>query len=337
LETAQDELKHDMNDERAKEHKQLELNKELVDLEQLELNIQMGKRLIKQKRFQLGLIENDLLANEQSNIEKHSQANSSSSLSSSVSDDLLLDNSLSKLDNKPSMEQLLSNEHLNPSELLGKLKAFYSEANRKELDKLKPIIKKLPKLNEKLRITFENIDSSSVFGRNELSKANKNQQEFNDSLEKKWSKYLRQNEKNEIYLEMKKFRKQDLLDTWSSATSNGANANKWQTNPAYKKLMYDSGRKLLEEKWNYYLGNKTNLVSDKPTSNKTKLDSHTKPKSSYFLNTLSQTTANVAPNELTKSFTIMSMSLSKTLPASTQRTLNEHQKWLNRFKSEYQF
>jgi hypothetical protein len=192
-------------------------------------------------------------------------------------------------------------------------------------------------LNEKLRITFENIDSSSVFDRNEASKANKNQHELNDDLEKKWSKYLRQNEKNEIYLEMKKFSQQGLLNTRSSSINNNANPNKWQTNPAYKKLMYDSGRKLLEEKWHYYLGNKTNLMSDKQTSNRAKLSSTAKPKSSYFLSTLSQTTANESPNELTKSLSFMSMSLSKTLPASTQRALDEHQKWLARFKSEYQF
>lgn len=76
LDNAQNELKHDeksisrlkQSNEKLKqlhvlEDRKLVFEKEALDLEQLGLNIKAGKRLIKQKKLQLNLLENNLFGN----------------------------------------------------------------------------------------------------------------------------------------------------------------------------------------------------------------------------------------------------------------------------------
>ena len=288
------------------EDKRLFLEKEELNLEQLGLNIKTGKRLIKQKKFQLNLLEKNLMGHD------NNKYFNDSDLSHNESDD----------EAKMPMNKFSFQNNSNLTELIHSLKNTQSKSELKGLyeQKLHPILKKIPKLNKNLEIMLENINSglqSENFG----SKANSYKNEAS-LIDEKWKKYLNESvgSNRKVNYFQDTIMNSDFAPNrnensyFSTKNASSTVTNGWENSPAYHKLTYESGTRLLDEKWNQYMGDSINS-----TKNMSRTLNSMKPSNS--LNSLN--------NRFSNATTV-------TLPESTKQRLNNHRDWLKRFKADGQ-
>ena len=306
------------------ENRRLSLEKEELELEQLGLNIKSGKRLIKQKKFQLNLLEKNI---------KDSSILSDSDFSNN--EDQVLSN-IKNSEREETLFSLKNNDNL--SGLIQSLKNSQSKNHLKSLyeQKIHPILKKIPSLNSNLEVMFENLNSR-LMNESDGNKTNfngmnsyKNLKNFNQDssyIDEKWKKYLGDNlnsNKKSNYFQstlgsddLNSFRSENhfsnkKLDNYdSSRIINGT----WEYSPAYHKLTLESGSRLLEEKWNQYVGN--NFV-----------------KNSKSLKNFSQTLNSVNSARSTNNIDSRFDSTSITLTEQTKQRLKSHIDWLKKFKAE---
>lgn len=129
----------------------------------------------------------------------------------------------------------------------------------------------------------------------------------------------------------------------------------WEKSPAYQKLTYEAGQKLLDQKWNQYIG----YLSQSAAATSSPASTINNVRLSKTLNALASATAAAkkpsvvlqsqsAPQHHTpppSSSSSLSLSngaagfvtayaTSITLPASTQTRLNQHREWIRKFKAD---
>ena len=320
LEKAQIDLKRDEASNRQLsplklEDRKLFLEKEELDLEQLGLNIKTGKRLIKQKKFQLNLLENNLKEN------ATSLTDSDLSINENEDED---EEKLFSFKNNTNLNDLI--QSLKKSQTKSQLKGLYEQ-------KIHPILKKIPKLNNNLEMMFENINSSLMdgIGYNKGLHSYKNLKNFNDDssfIDEKWRKYLGENQNSNRKINYF----QSTIDADSlglfqnektilNKKNNSFDASKiingpWENSPAYHKLTLESGTRLLEEKWKKYMGKQLNTT---PTDNLN---------FAKTLNTIpSIRSINSFDNRFSNTTTI-------TIPEQTKQRLKSHIDWLKKFKAD---
>lgn len=183
------------------------------------------------------------------------------------------------------------------------------QARQKDLSSL---IKQIPKLNSKLEKVLGAIDSMES---TTTLKGDKTDTKYDpEFINEKWNRYLG------------KQVDQSVLSGGLKKDQNGyqikINAS-WQNSPAYQRLTLDSGTRILDQKWNQYIGNtyippsRTGLLS----------------------NTFKLTSGGgKAPlNNMITSSGSVSSSVNITLPESTKYRLNQHREWLKKFKAESDF
>lgn len=442
------------------EDRKLIVEKEALDLEQLNLNIKTAKRLLKQKKVHLKLLENGILANpntQQTNPQPPAVltgSHASDQVHSSISINLnyktqidqpneSMDDNLSDVDDdedetssssttstptainrhqlQAQVEKLGADSGANISfKNSSNLNTILNKLKQSDpgMDKLKPILKKLPKLNNRLEITFENMKQPVHALQKSASNGGgpKNLGDNLKTINDKWNKYLNTSKTPSTSVDnlidaQKSFdlaskinffqnistssggigaknlnnatvasvsavaaaataaqtmfsNQQNMSQTTNTLTNsrfytariiNGS----WEKLPAYQKLTYESGTKLLDQKWNQYLGSST--------MNPNNINNSTSPnlKLSKTLNLLSTsksgTAVNAPPPPANASFyptdssaPVASMPMGNTvgvggstaflnftnsikLPASTQQRLNQHREWIKKFKAEIDY
>ncbi len=317
LEKAQQDLKKDetsmkqMNPLKL-EDRRLFLEKEELDLEQLGLNIKTGKRLIKQKRFQLNLLENNL---------KENGTDSDFSNNENENDD---EEKLFSFKNNTNLNDLI--QSLKMSQTKNELKGLYEQ-------KIHPILKKIPKLNNNLELMFDSINSSLInaVGSNKGLQSYKNLKNFNEDsnfIDEKWRKYLGESQHSnrkvnyfqstidtdglDLFRNENNFLNRKVNSFDNSKIINGP----WENSPAYHKLTLESGTRLLEEKWNKYMGNQSNVS---PNNN---------------INFSKTLTAMPSTRSISSYDNRFSSSTTITLPEQTKQRLKNHMDWLKKFKAD---
>ncbi|RNA17857.1 hypothetical protein BpHYR1_047980 [Brachionus plicatilis] len=257
------------------DEKNINLEKESLDLEQLELNIKTARRLIKQKKQLLIQLENYLLGN---------MVNLISSDTSQEETDLD-ESRLSTIDH----EFKFTDKNL--TEFVSQMKKAHlnGDITDNNLSYIQSILKKMPKLNSRLDTTLESIKESNFHVEEKAPKIDSEQ------IEKKWKSYLN-NKKYESINESSKMVK-----------TVGPHIQPWQANPAYYRLTYEQGTKMLNDKWNQYIGFDSMIR---------KIDQ------SQFVTNLNSTTHGLSylPGQVT-------------IPLSTQNRLNHHREWIRQFKA----
>ena len=195
---------------------------------------------------------------------------------------------------------------------------------------LQPILQTLPKLNSKLKETFQNMSKYSI---------SKSSYDINESTEtasalnfinEKWQKYLHSSEANELNRSaalsgslnsqlMFLNNKRQLIKTIENVVGgNSAEMSQlggsWKNSQAYQKLTFESGTKLLDEKWNKYIGDSSQMLMPKKKSASTSTTN--KYLSSSLILGSNKTLSNIG------------------LPVATQQRLNQHREWLKKFKQD---
>jgi hypothetical protein len=277
------------------------LEKEMTDIEQLDLDIKTSKRLIKQKKHQLKLLEKRFLEN-------MSEFNSSDN-----SDDEIVDESVIKMmksidEFQPITTNDLSFKSNNITLLINKLANSHSE--KLNFGKLEQILKKIPKLNEKLDAKFRNMNDSFIKSREKTSGL------FNE-IDYKFNNYLKDDKESQNYFQLIgesiSVESENKFSDKLNRKSLFYNTNEWENSPFYHKLTFKSGtHKMLEEKWNTYVGNKIRLSDSDINKNNSLSKIPLKNSSGYFSNNKSR--------------------LKISLPASTQKRIVQHKEWLQNFK-----
>ena len=320
-------LKH----QHSVEDRKLILEKEELDLEQLGLNIKTGKRLIKQKKFQLNLLENNILGNENDLSD------------SDLSQDDLIEDSAANSKNTSYLtksfnefDSFKNNNNNNLEELIKRLKNAHSKNELHDLNiqKIQPILKKIPKLNNRLEITFENMSTPSNnennFDSNRLNRDDL-KKPFN-YIDEKWKKYVGEttiNDNDNKKINFFQNIHNSINPIQMSSTIDGSYSNNkiingaWENSPAYHKLTFESGNKLLDQKWNQYLG----TLNTGGTLSSNSLNKFSKTLNS--VQTLKKSNSSYYPTSRFNS-TI-------TLPESTQARLAQHREWLKKFKADNEF
>lgn len=305
------------------ETKKVLLDKEEIDLKQLLLNIKSTKRLLKQKKAQLNLLESSVL---DQNIKDNSL---SSDTDLSQNDDLNHyfkqdNNSMGTITNSLSSNTNLNqiNDDSNLNELISKLKHLHSsgELTDSSIRSLQPILQTLPKLNSKLKETFRNLSKCSVKSSFDLHQTTETASALN-FINEKWQKYLNSTSNNNLDKTVSSSQllfsnnNKQLIKTLENvvATSNEIRQlGAWENSPAYHKLTFESGTKVLDEKWDKYIGDNPILAQKK-------------------------TSSSAQPNKYLSSSLVLTSNnniKSSALPMATQQRLNQHREWLKKFKAE---
>ena len=303
------------------EEKRIAIDKAQIEVDQLNLNLKNGKRLIQQKRAQLNLLENSLLDHD------HGLDPDSAGSADEFNDEVNGDNSLSsahlttsKNTNNTTLNVYHTSEtnafsDLSMKELLLKLQNLQTngELDMTNMQRIQPILKKLPKLNRKLQSALQNLNTNNVESKNtdiELVK-------LATFVEERWQKYVG------LGRDLGKTTTSNGIDSSFSSRSNPLNKlytsnlnsqfkTTWESSPAYHRLAYDSGTRMLDEKWNQYMGANGSL------SNKLR----------------PPLTTSVATDLRSISKIIDYTTSTSKLPESTQHRINQHRDWLKRFKAD---
>lgn len=262
------------------DEKSINLERESLDLEQLELNIKTARRLIKQKKSLLSQLENYLLGN---------VTNLISSESSQEETDLD-EGRLSTMDTHFKFNDK------NLTEFVNQMKKAHinGDITDNNLSYIQAILNKMPKLNSRLGALVDSIKQSNF----PVTPEQKSNVIDAEKIEKKWTTYLN-NKKYESLNESSK-----ILSTV------GPLINSWQNNPAYYRLTYEQGTKMLNDKWNQYIGFDSMIR---------KIDQN-QFLTNFSLNNTTANALNYFPNQVS-------------LPLSTQNRLNQHREWIRQFKA----
>ncbi|CAF0774233.1 unnamed protein product [Brachionus calyciflorus] len=266
------------------DEKNLSIERESLDLEQLELNLRTSKRLIKQKKSLINKLEAYLsgqsISSDTTSSSEESEINDENSQNSLVNFDFKLTKNLN---------EFLS--HVKKSHLNGDL----TDHN---LNFIQNTLKKLNRINSRLEKLMESIKSYNYCIIEEKSEGI----DDSEKIERKWKSYLNE----------KKYEK--MNDASSLGKSLPVSIPSWQANSAYCRLAYDTGSKILDEKWNQYIGYDSMLNSVK------RVDPN------QFMTTLSgsATSSSAAFNFFPSQVTI---------PIATQNRLNHHREWIKQFKA----
>lgn len=94
----------------------------------------------------------------------------------------------------------------------------------------------------------------------------------------------------------------------------------WENSTAYHKLTFESGTRMLDEKWNQYMAD-NNVKLSKTLNNQSISKRYNSAPSKQ-------------QNQFTSGLVTYNRSNQITLPASTQQRLNQHREWLKRFKAD---
>ena len=178
------------------------------------------------------------------------------------------------------------------------------------------ILKKIPKINEKLDLKFRNFNDK-------LLQSKEMRFNFNNEIDSKINDYLSENKdkydkngviKNHLIDEALSIQGENMLLNKTNKKQPFYTINEWENSPFYHKLTFRSGtHKMLKEKWNTYVGNtikfSENNDLDKISSSSKNLY---KNSSDYFIN--DQTKFKIS------------------LPTSTQQRIIQHKEWLKNFK-----
>lgn len=260
------------------DEKSINLEKESLDLEQLELNIKTARRLIKQKKQLINQLENYLLGNVVNLISSDTSQEETdldeSRLSTIDRDFKFTDKNLIEFVNQ------MKKAHLN------------GDITDNNLSYIQTILKKMPKLNSRLETTLDSIKQSNFPVEEKPSVVDPEQ------IEKKWKGYLN----NKKY--------ENLNESSKAIKTVGPFVHSWQANPAYYRLTYEQGTKMLNDKWNQYIGFDSMLR---------KID-QSQLVTNYNLNNTAPSSFSYFPGQVT-------------IPLSTQNRLNQHREWIRQFKA----
>ncbi len=163
-EAAKGDVKLLCSDGREAEERKLNLEKEGLVIEEMVLGLKAAKRLIKQKKNQLGLIELNVM-----------------NKSGSVDDFRELSGVISEV----SVADLSNDRNLN--ELLVKVKGL-AEDNHRFGKRLGPIFKVMPRVSSKLRATLRSL--ARLSGQEEILESNKSGGGNKSLLDEKWNIFL---------------------------------------------------------------------------------------------------------------------------------------------------
>ncbi len=220
------------------------------------------------------------------------------------------------------------------NELIYKLKLLHTNGDLTEtsIRSLQPILLTLPKLNLKLKEAFHNMSK--------YSSSSKSSYDINESTEtasalnfinEKWQKYLNSSETNELNRSslsgglnsqlMFLNNKRHLIKTienvvGGNSTDMGQLGGTWKNSQAYQKLTFESGTKLLDDKWNKYVGASSQILLPKKKNTSASTTTNKYLSSSLILASSNNTSNNIG------------------LPVATQQRLNQHREWLKKFKQE---
>ena len=298
---------------RTLEDKKLYLEKEALGLKQLGVNIKFGKRLLKHKKNHLTQLESSIFGI----ISNQDRTESDASIENSI---------LLKQIDESSIKNMASNasdfnDEKNLNELVIKLKEILSinnDTNDSSKKRLNSILRTLPKVDGKIRKTLTDLSQTKT--KNESAENLK----VLNFIDEKWQKYLNSSSNN---FNINVAKPQDFLKSSTSFNNDPMTESKtvfrpsgfaensksnWENMPAYHKLMYESGSRLLDQKWNQYIGYYSKNYD---------LSSRTILSSQYF-------------NSSSNNFVSNSFNSASLLPASTQHRIKRHRDWLKDFKAK---
>jgi hypothetical protein len=106
----------------------------------------------------------------------------------------------------------------------------------------------------------------------------------------------------------------------------------WEKSPAYQKLTYDAGAKLLDQKWSQYIG----YLNQSATSAATVTQNAKLSKTLNMIAAATSAKKNAAVNLGANNY-VTAYATTITLPASTQHRLNQHREWIKKFKADVDF
>ena len=357
LETAQTELRLDeqtiehrlsagaeKNKQRsALEDRRLAVEKDAIDIEQLGLNLKVAKRLIKQKNVQLNFLEENLAHREYRVADKEA-GNDTDSWSLTDNEE---ENKNQATRNKLASNLLNINAKLNSID--SSLALFQTNTTNDGLNEfltglstqeIRPILRKLSKLNKKLEKTLVNLAQSAESLNHAASAAttltSKSSRYDENFINEKWNKYL-----GGADVSLRAVISYGINQQRTGIVAPLAVAkNAWESSPAYHRLTLDSGTRALDEKYNQYMfaGNSTigRRVGNGSggCTNTLKLNKRMAAmpgSASLGVNTGSTLTLATSLNG--KVFGLGPVSL----PESTQYRLNQHRDWLKKFKADLDF
>lgn len=129
----------------------------------------------------------------------------------------------------------------------------------------------------------------------------------------------------------------------------------WEKSPAYQKLTYEAGQKLLDQKWNQYigylsqsaaatsLGGGGGLAGGSGSLGGGSIGSINNARLTKTLNALASASAAKKPflsqpHQLSTSVAtpgyVTAYATTITLPAATQSRINQHREWIRKFKAD---
>ena len=340
LETTKQELKTDEKyaskstvEKNKIESKKIEIDREEIDLKQLLLNIRSTKRVLKQKKSQLNMLENNVTENNKV-INNIKETSFSSDTDISQTQNEILSHSYFKSNNNSNylalneLNKISDDSNLN--ELIIKLNKLHTngELTDSTLRSLEPILQSLPKLNLKLKEKFQNLAKYNSKTNHTYDLNQTTDLEAASALSfinEKWQKYL--SSSTELNKTTSTF---DINQLFSKINSNNNNNNKqklkdkksatttpngtWENMPAYHKLTFEAGAKMLDDKWRKYIGDSSLTSTSRFLTPKKK---NSKLSSSLIFGSNNELTVGANP-----------------LPVATQQRLNHHREWLKKFKAE---
>lgn len=307
--------------EQEYEERQINIDKEGMELEELALNIKSARRLIKQKKKQLNLIEFNVfdksssMENFQDIIRPATMTTRNLRSSFTSLNELYDDSNLNELLYK--MNSLLENESI-------------SEAHKK---KLQTMLKTIAKVDAKLRSTFKHL--SRMSGK-EIGGDGEGQQnaEALNFIHDKWQSYLNQGKhfstSNKSYDNLKKFMSRSNIGGDSSSHMM-KQSGPWENLAAYHKLTFDAGTNMLEDKWHQYIGESSPLAMNDTASKGSPFSLSKKLQKSNTYNPNHRGYGSILGG-LAKNNTSSSL-----LPSGTQQRLNQHREWLKKFRANSDF
>ena len=208
----------------------------------------------------------------------------------------------------------------------------------------------MPKLNKKLQITFQNLNSNREDDATRTGSANNELAQLAKFVDEKWQKYLGTSQKisnnntNASYNIPKQ-------GTGLIGIQNLYFGN-WENSPAYHRLAYESGSRLLDEKWNQYLGGSpsigvggtADLLASKSILNKQmnrKTADFSSSTSSLFvppsISGSQHRSTNLIRTDLNLTQLLNLNNNSSKLTDGTLDRLNQHRNWLRKFKENSDF